>query len=1186
MFLKKLEIIGFKSFADRAEFTFEPGLTGLVGPNGCGKSNVVDAIKWGLGEQSAKSLRGKEMADVIFNGSESRPPSGFAEVSLTFDNQSGALPVEYTEVVVTRRLYRAGESEYLINNAPARLRDIRELFMDTGMGMQAYSVIEQGRIDVLLQANAAERRVVFEEAAGISKYKARREEAERKLERVEENLVRLRDIIEEVQKQVRSLQRQAGKARRYKQYAEELRDMRIALTARQYRETQAALDGARQKETELQDKITALKAQIGSLGAEVARQESGVLELDERLAAERGGLAELRQNIASAEQKIEHNTQRIGETGGAQARLRERLAATVAAVEELKRQSESSRAECERLSAELEGERLKCEQLDARVREAAAAREGLEEQLRGRKAEVLGNLQKISETKNELIVLEERGSSLRARRERIAARREKIVADRQRFSETRETLKSEIVAAETEMEGCRTDLSRAAQSAEEERRRLRALDEDLIAAREAHSSRRSQLELLAEQEAKMEGVREGAREALKAREEGRLPGIGQMAGSLLQADLKYAAAIDAALGERAQTLLTDNMESAVGGLKFLKERRGRAAFLALDRLAVQPARERAVPGGDGVIGRAVDMIRCGDSHRPLAEYLLGDALIVENLETATRLVMNGGREFRIVTLDGDIVEQSGLLTGGTSEGAGLVSRRSMMTALDGEIAAAERRIAELQQDRDGRLAALRELDSMQAELRGRIDAAALSRAERAKETEQIDAQRGELQEELQVIETDLEEIGTEAWTIQTRIDELKSGLSALEQARAAAETQAAELEAKAKEAEGLVARRSEEMTSARVFAAQLAERRDAAKALHERQTREMRGAEAQAASIENEIEACARRLEESEKIIAESRSLLAQLMERTGEMEERIGELERRRGSMRETLEKGRAELRGLDSSLRSMEEEIQALRLKLNEGRLRAESMIEKMRDEYNVNLPERLPEFENADIDYEMLPSQIEELRDKIEKMGNVNLQAIDELEEAEKRAEFLGAQEGDLVSAKNKLQEVIRKINRESRERFEKTFSDVREQFQVLFRQLFGGGKADIELEEGVDVLEAGVEINARPPGKQMRNITLLSGGEKVLTAIALVFALFKARPSPFAILDEVDAALDDTNIGRFLLLLKEFLKRSQFVIISHNKQTMAAANTLYGVTMQEHGVSKKVAVRFEDVETQVA
>jgi len=1186
MFLKKLEIMGFKSFADRAEFSFEPGLTCLVGPNGCGKSNVVDAIKWALGEQSAKSLRGKEMADVIFNGSESRPPSGFAEASLTFDNESGRLPVEYAEVVITRRLYRAGESEYLINQSPARLKDIRELFMDTGLGVQAYSVIEQGRIDLLIQSGATERRRVFEEAAGISKYKARREEAERKLNRVQENLVRLRDIIEEVRKQVRSLRRQAGKARRYKKYSEELKDMRIALTARQYKDNQAKQADAQRTEAELRDGISALNAQIDTIGAEVSRQESAMLQLDERLSSERERLAEAHQGISTAEQKIEYHTQRIAETNDSEARLRERLKTGGAALDELKQQVESSRLEVERLAAESHARQSRCDELNEAVKAAASRRADLDAQLAERKAEVVETLQKTSAAKNELIAVEERSASLRARKERLVARRQKVIADRSRMTSSRDALTSQASEAAAEMETCRAELARATEHAEEERRRLRALDAELISAREDQSSKRSQLQLLADQEAKMEGLREGVRDVLKASEEGRLGGIGPMVGTVLQADLAYATAIDAALAERAQIILAENTECALGALGFLKEHRGHAAFMALDRLALQPPRESGIPGGEGIVGRAADLVRCDDSYRPIAEYFLGDVLIVRDIDTAMRLVMDGGRRFRIATLDGDMVERSGLVSGGVSEGAGMISRRSTMAALAKETAALGERIARLRHDRDERLRALRETDSMQAALRERIDAASVLRAERAKEAEQLETLCGELQEELDVITGELDETEKESASMTERALELKSSLQTLEENLRNVEENVADLESKLQEADGVLARKNEELTRARVARAQLAERRDSAAGLHKRQIEELRNAEMQMENIQREIAECGQRLQESERIISESRTRLAELMEQTGGLEERIADLERERGAVRETLESGRARLRELNSQLRARDEEIQSVRLKLNEYRLRAEGMLEKIRDDYNVDLAERLPEFEDADIDYEMLPAQIEELRAKMEKMGSVNLQAIDELEEAEGRADFLAGQESDLISAKNKLQEVIRKINRESRERFEKTFNDVRGQFQVIFRQLFGGGKADVKLEEGVDVLEAGVEINARPPGKQMRSITLLSGGEKVLTAIALVFALFKARPSPFAILDEVDAALDDTNIGRFLILLKDFLKRSQFVIISHNKQTMASADILYGVTMQEHGVSKKVAVRFEDIETHVA
>jgi len=1110
MRLDKLRLYGFKSFADKTEFHFEPGLTGFVGPNGCGKSNIVDAVRWALGEQRPKSLRGSEMADVIFKGNtEGRRSLGFAEATVTLSNEDRALAVEYDEVAITRRLYRSGESEYLLNNQACRLRDIRELLMDTGIGMDAYSVVEQGKIDVILQSNPKDRRAIFEEAAGISKYNAKRRAAMAKLERVEQNLLRLGDTIEEVKKRLRSIRRQASAARRYKEYAESLGRLRLSQTLHQYhqlveerRRTRAAIAASEERQR-------ALAATIERLEAERTALETESIDHDQRLARVGARHAEIRAQSEAVEENIRLNRERIRDAEAAEERTKEELRQLGERLENARRALDASEERSRQLGDELQ-------EVEAKIEAARQALQGLGGQCaeltrggEGLRTELLDGLRQRAACQNELVALQSECRALDAQRQRLGRRRAELARLAGELGREREQTEQRIEQLEKEIGVARAQFAARAEERGELRAQIESLSEQIAEASNTLSAKKSRRDLLEDLEARFEGVELGTQTLLERQADGqRLHG---MVADLLQVEPQYALAIEAALGGAVQHLVADTLDSAAEAVSHLKTvKGGRTTLLPLDRLSGNGNGSEGLEH-PGVIGRALDLVRYAQAGIQEVEARL------EELQRQRDHFINES-----AVLDSELEEA-----------------RQSLNHLNLDLATAREHLSRLGE----RAKALQEED-----LVGQSEARELE-----VELEQRRARMAAAADGIQALERQEEE--------------LKGRLDALEQERHAAEEQRRSLE-----------RQCGDLAVAR---AHKTSEHEHLRATTDRLRSEIADLEAAQQQARIELEALAKRRQAAAHEIAGRENEILELLRRKEELEKDRVAAENRRAELAERIQALREETQKTRATLHEVEQEGQNLRLRHSEQELRIGDLAEKVRDEHRQDLAELHKDYQEPDVDWEALRAQMNELKRKLDNMGTVNLLAIQEQDELEQRADFLASQEQDLLKAKHSLQEVIRKVNRRSRQLFEQTFTAVRENFQALFRKLFGGGKADILLEPDVDVLEAGVEIIARPPGKELTKISLLSGGEKALAAVALLFAIFKSKPSPFCILDEVDAALDDSNIGRFIGVLREFLKEAQFIIITHSKQTMGEADVLYGITMAEAGVSTRVAVRLDDV-----
>jgi len=1223
--LAKLELSGFKSFADYTEFHFDDGITGIVGPNGCGKSNVVDAVKWVLGEMSAKSLRGDAMMDVIFNGSGNRKPMGMAEVSLTFSNPDRFLPMDADTVKITRRLYRDATSEYLINNQSSRLKDIRELFLDTGIGVDAYSLIEQGRVMTLLEANSVDRREIFEEAAGISRFKARKKETLRKLEKTDQNLAQTTLVLEEVERQLRSVKVQAGRARSYQEYATRLKELRSAYAMQEY-------DQLFRKQAGLVEKLDGVVDELGlarrGLEEKRSRQQELQMELEAAQDAARKAERELlsaQSEHQSAKQRCEFAQQQIGHLeenrvllGQRQTEFTERLAARQA---ETKQHEELFAVIDQRLrdhEAEVAEASLKQEQASKAI---ATINRTIDEN----KSKAIDLMRQIGRLNNEINGLCITQENLVNQRGRLETRREQIEGQIKE-------LKAKVAQLEEQKEDLTTRSSGLQEQSEEVREQQQAnnqkqgqISQELARVREHRSGLMSRLNVLKDLQAKREGVSQVVREVLKARDAGGGFGyVKAMVGDVFGADLENAAVVEAALGELQHAVVVSEAGALVTDCEVWRKLGGRGTAWALDRLpAFQDGYDWSIHGDSGKAARrAIDLVKYDAEYSGLAHHLLGKTLVVGSLGEAAELAEAGARGYRFVTLAGEVLEADGSLQlGDMSKRGGMISRRAEVEKLAEELVQVETSVTALTEQIAQGEQQSRTLDGSLQELRQQIYQADSARAEVNAQLQQTASQLQRTAAEAPLIKGEIESLQRQAEQALDRQGDLQANVGEFDEQSKAVEAVIHEMGAQVIVRQHEVAELSEAATRARVAMGQVQEQRSSLSKALAVSRLAVSQTQMELQRIGGEILTVEARMNDARQIIATSEAAIAELLVKAEGAQARLTEHSERLGTLRSEYSSVVSGLETLQERAEMWSRQEHELSLATNELTVRIETLINHAQEELQINLPERYtqqqvevvrqaeaamqaqlaqqaePTAEGQEvaaapeepaaapvvaleaIDWDAVAAEINDLKGKIGRLGNVNLDAINELSSLEERHAFITAQVADITEAKRQLEELIGKINEDSRQRFIDTFEAVRKEFQEMFRKLFGGGKADLVLENPEDVLESGIEIMARPPGKEPQSMSLLSGGEKTMTAVALVMAIFKSKPSPFCILDEVDAALDEANTARFASIVQEFLAISQFIVITHNKRTMSVASVLYGVTMQEQGVSKRVAVKFD-------
>jgi len=1190
--LKRLELIGFKSFADKTRFDFAPGVTAVVGPNGSGKSNVVDAVKWVLGEQSAKSLRGGEMVDVIFNGSSTRKSLGMAEVTMTFDNTRRLLSLDGDEVQITRRVYRDGQSEYLINGQMARLKDIRELFLGSGAGHGAYSVIEQGRVDALLMASTKDRRIIFEEAAGISRFRSRKLETLRKLERVEADLQRVRDILQELDKRLRTLRLQAAKAQRYVEYTDRLKSLRIGLGRRDYQDLTETL-------TRESDKLASLQteARVAAAGAHTGEARLGELDIalahsDDDLRKQEARAAAARQQIATQDAAIKYER---GQTTGLETELlrlgQQRadlgtrlrvveadLARTVADLTQVTITTATEQAATDAATAALAAVSARIAEL---TRQTQADRD-VQFQLVGRVA----RLQSDSHT-------------LRAECDRLTREQARKLAEAERTARQHDALGTMLADLSRTDADLREKLDGAKQNHADHitnrdalRQQADALQLDLESKRQARSDLLGRADILDGLERSFEGIGAGVRHILDrlAKNDPALTSIAGLVANFLTAPRDVAALIDLALGDAAQRFVVMNADDIPTLAATLGELPGRVGFVPLNTNDVKS--HNPVADASGSFGlRASTLVHVERADlASLPHRLLGNVIVVDDLATA-REHASTTPGFRYISRRGELLEPDGTLTvGPTQSGTDILSRKAELRDLGERITMLDREIETRE-------------------------------TEQAAHRRQADA----LGPHIRALETEITALGGEAGTLRDRIREqrqiheqqtglldlLRQEASTLEteagRSRAAWESTSRDAENAERDERALrekLAHADTELTECQLeresrqdahLAAQLALSRvkDQLSGLQQRQVyldTELRQRRIDAVNLSSMERSARGKLTDSTLAMLRASAIAAEAYGQKEESERAAAAATSQRNAIRESRDSLQSSLRELRETATRHNDRAHAHELLVRDLTNRRESLLARLREDYGIDLSVMtdaagtdagpVPLTPAINLDPEDVQAEIDDLKRKIAKLGSVNLEALDELADIEKREGDLKSQHDDLTEGQKKLLDIINQINADSRRLFLDLMTTVRGHFLELFRKLFGGGTADVVLEDESDPLESGIDVTARPPGKELRSISLLSGGERTLTAIALLLAIFRSRPSPFCLLDEVDAALDEANTARLSAALREFLDRSQFIIITHKKRTMAMADMLYGITMQESGISKQVVVKFED------
>lgn len=1189
--LKALEVFGFKSFADRTRFEFPAGITVVVGPNGSGKSNVVDAVKWVLGEQSAKSLRGKDMADVIFKGSggaTGRRPLNTAEATLVFDNTDRRLPVDAPEVHITRRVFRGGEGEYLINRQPARLKDIKDMFRGTGVGADAYSIIEQGRVDKLLQASAKDRRAIFEEAAGISRFKAKKLEAQRRLERVDQNLLRLTDIVEEVESRLKTVRNQAVKARRYREYTTRLQELRTQVALTDWRKLTEKLRAIEQEIFERREEVQTGSASAERLEADILEAETAVITRTEDLRAADQRLAANREQISLQEATIRDQRQRAQELAEEAEQHQSNLAAmqerNVDLVERLK-QTEAE-LEAADLSHAVVAEQVTTH--EARAAELIAAHRQLQEQTEAARAEYLDHVKSAAAAQTELSGRQTAWHQAAKQIEVLARQSEELLSAAQLLEVELEQVRAREAQFQEELDAQHKQIETAQLELADNRRLHTSRTHDVAQLVGRHHATADRIAVLEELERNFEGFGAGVREIVDAAAEASSPPWSLVKGivaDLLQTELQHATAVDAALGEASQHIVIEGAPAdAAAIIKKVQHASSRVTLQFVsesDEVASLPT--QSWESDPAIVSRLDRLVSYPAVAKSLATKLLGRTWLVKSQSDALRFSTLATPGCRFITTEGEIATSDGTYTAGARHAASsLVSRKSQLRELRDDLEVIHEQITNAQRETDH----LRGLvESQDEELRLLVLA-------RSNANEGLAAQRqkeGQLQERLdqserarQVGESQRSDLQQKQITLQDEIDSFEAELA---DHKAAIEDYQQSGEAQQQQLQKLEQERQEaarQATAARVNLARSEQRLEGLKHRLAQFTDDHAERDRAVAQVQQQLQSCLDRRHLAEATVETAMASVAELYEQKQQLELAARELREAQDAATHARQQQSESLSQLRREIRKTEEHLHQLELSATQVGQERTTLADRMREDYGIDLAaaEQATSSEDESTRLEV-EAEIESLRRKINQIGAVNLDALDELDDLESRFNTLSGQHKDLTEAKNALERIITKINADSRRLFLDTLEAIRVNFQALYRKAFGGGKADIILEEGVDVLECGVEIIATPPGKPSFNNSLLSGGEKALTAVSLLLAIFQFRPSPFCILDEVDAPFDEANIGRFIDVLKDFLGWTRFVVVTHSKKTMTAGNTLYGVTMQESGVSKRVSVRFEDV-----
>ena len=1184
MYLKNLELEGFKSFADSTNLEFKNGFTAIVGPNGCGKSNVSDAIRWAIGEQRSKTLRSTRITDLIFNGSGSRKPVNRAEISITLSNvpagiRIAGVPNIAEDVKVTRCYHRSGESEFYINQIPCRLKDITDFLLDAGISPKVLTVIEQGHIQDIITSKPEERRILIEEAAGILKFKSRKNDAVRKLDHSRQNLERVMDIVQELHRQVESLKRQAAKAERYKKFKAEIKELSFKLFAVKIRRFKAQLKTIEQELGEKTQKKTEWSARHATFENQIAKLNIEIEESLNRLNELREDVHKLTSQISNTEQTIVFKKEQQAEAREDIEAAAEEIARMKEEVEVLSNQTGEQKNKLRETSSEINNQEVALDQLKEQSEQKRDALQAIQDRVQAGERKVFELFQQSAGSKNKLTELKTKCQGIESRKQNLLKEKEGIlnlIHDNQSTLQERERKHQISLDALQKLKE------------EQENLKQKALDGSSQAQVEAdaHGERKeiyfnkaSLLNSLEKLRQQFEGFNEGIKSLMSQQNGERIPGIREVLVDVLQTSAEYETAIETALGDKLQSVIVNSYSDSMEAIGYLKNNEsGRGLFVPLNPKST-PSAPLNLNGTQGVVGRALNFINCSEDYRPVIELLLGNVVIVQDMDVAMHLHQNPDFHGTVVTLNGEMIEANGFVTGGSakSESSRLLARNREIESLSEnvkelkveleqsqvKIESDKRALAELEADlrhMDEEVHqkeldnnnSLRDLEQLRQEAK-RLESQALNldaeRTSLTKQFQDLENEKGSLNERL--LEMEQKSRAEEEMLVKER--------TALEESRQALEDKSVEISGLKVLITSLIGRRENTLTEIKRLELQ---KQNLAQQIEKR--------EADRVSNQNRI------IEIDNDVLVLEDNVLKQTREKDSLSDCAVKEEERLREN-EDAQKQMDQDIRELSRKLQEITETLSQIEIKRSETRLQNAHIEERAYEDFNATREELYAAYDE-NINENEIEKAVKELKGKLDRLGEVNLAALSEFEKTNERYTFLKEQQDDLAESIDLLHSTIEKINCTTQERFLETFEKVNENFKEVFARLFQGGKAELSLMDEANPLDSGIEITANPIGKSLQNLSLLSGGEKSMTAIALMFAVFKVRPSPFCLLDEVDAPLDEANVVRFQEMLKEMAVNTQFIIITHNQKTMTFANALYGITMEEKGVSKAVSVHF--------
>ena len=1177
MYLKNIEVQGFKSFAQKINFEFHNGITGIVGPNGSGKSNVGDAVRWVLGEQSAKQLRGGNMQDVIFSGTETRKPLSFASVAITLDNSDHKLPVEFNEVTVTRRLYRSGESEYLINGSACRLKDINEMFYDTGIGKEGYSIIGQGQIDKILSGKPEDRRELFDEAAGIVKYKRRKNTTIKKLEDEQQNLVRVTDILSELTKQLGPLERQSETARIYLAKRDSLRELDVNMFLLESQQTEKDLLVLREKNETASVQLEDTNREYQHTKVEYDRLEQELEELNRQM----DELREKTQQNALQKQQLEGQINVLNEQIQAGLQSDTHFKNRLEIVEEDLKQRQQARSEVEEEKGSLH----------TIVKEAQKRLTDQEDRLHTVQEQISQCESAVEDGKNEIIEILNSRATTKGKAQRFDTLMEQVGIRKAEVNQHILHLKSEEAQqktirakAQSEYDQITEEIHQIDQKSRQMDQQVHSLSEDLKKqttqleiSQTAYHREASRLESLRNITERYDGYGNSIRRVMEQKD--RVSGIRGVVADLIQVNKEYEIAIETALGGSIQNIVTDNEQTAKRMIEYLKKNRfGRATFLPLNSINTRGEfSQKDALKEAGVIGLASDLVTTEKEYTGLTRYLLGRVLVVDQIDHAIAIAKKYHHSLRMVTIEGESLSPGGSMTGGAfKNNSNLLGRRREIEELEGKVAAQKEEVsrlaASMEENRHNRNQLREQISQLQEQLRSKYVAQNTAKMNLV----QLNDKEQEIRDGYERIRLDQEQIRRQINEIKQDHDKIDEELKASRQdekeLETYIETRQKELE-EWKNEESSVQRKLEDL---RLEASTTQQKESFASENLSRLISEIQGLVQEKQTILETLKQGNQEMENKRRSVEELKEAVSGF---GGQEEADRQQLEnwQKEKDLKNTSHKAFFEKRDhLSGQISLLDKECFRLKSQMEKLEESREAQISYMWEEYEITPNNALQYRKEEYTDLKEMKKQITQLKDEIRKLGSVNVNAIEDYKNLQERHAFLSGQYEDLKKAEAQLENIIRELDEGMRQQFSEKFRDIQREFDKAFKELFGGGKGTLELEEDVDILEAGIKIISQPPGKKLQNMMQLSGGEKALTAIALLFAIQNLKPSPFCLLDEIEAALDDSNVGRFAGYLQKLTKNTQFIIITHRRGTMNAADRLYGITMQEKGVSTLVSV----------